>query len=105
VAFLPGPSEYEPRYTLSKERVKSAYIKGSERFKDITREDSPGPGSYYQNEYFAKNASPITLKSRLKEMRGQEFPGPGTYDPTLIAVRDAIRSLNMSSSQRPRDFH
>lgn len=32
------------------------------------------------------------------------IPGPGAYDPTLLAVKDALRSVNMSSSSRPIDF-
>lgn len=32
------------------------------------------------------------------------LPGPGAYDPTLKAVKDALRSVNISSSLKPKDF-
>lgn len=97
----PGPGNYNPRDSLSKDRIKSAIIKGSERFREKSRQDSPGPGNYYRDEYFARDVSPISMKGKGKDSINNANPGPGSYDPTLLAVRDAIRNIKLSSSQRP----
>lgn len=66
----PGPGEYAPRDTLSKERVRTPLLKngGSRFIADNDRKDSPGPGFYYKDENFARNATPITIKGKGKEL-------------------------------------
>lgn len=101
---LPGPGVYDPRDSLSKDRIRSAIIvKGTDRFHELPRQDNPGPGNYYKDEYFDRNASPISLKGKAKEVLSQVMPGPGAYDPTLLAVKDALKSVKMSPSSRPKD--
>lgn len=80
-------------------------MRDGERFRDAnSRKDSPGPGTYYKDEYFARKASPITLKGKARDPSPKELPGPGAYDPTLEAIRTAIRNIKLSSSARPIDF-
>ena len=101
----PGPGEYDPLQSQSKDRVLSAMIQSGERFKaNDRRGSSPDPGIYHRDEFFAKDCSPIRFQGKAREGRISDVPGPGSYDPTLQAVKDAVRSINLESSLRPNSF-
>jgi hypothetical protein len=53
----------------------------------MVRDQSPGPGLYHKDEYFAKNAKAVSIKGKAKDLTGDSIPGPGAYDPTLEAVK------------------
>lgn len=99
---MPGPGEYNPRESLSSDRVRSPVIKMGERFPPRRESQSPDPGNYHRDQYFAKDTTPISLKGKIKDPSPKEVPGPGAYDPSLQIVKDAIRTFNIDSSQRPR---
>lgn len=62
------------------------------------RDDSPGPGYYYKDKYFARDVPPITLKGKLKDKLFNENPGPGSYNASVQAIKDSLRSFNIGSS-------
>ena len=97
----PGPGQDNPRETLTQRGQKSPTLKGASRFKDMQRDMSPGPGNYYREEYFGKDAKAVSIKGRPQDITRNNSPGPGAYDPTLDAVKNAIRGLNIGSSTKP----
>ena len=101
--MTPGPGQYNAKNTLTKSREKSPVMHGSSRFKEGHRDTSPGPGMYYRDDFFGKNGLAVSIKPKLNEITRDNSPGPGAYDPTLEAVRQAVRGLNISSSIKPVD--
>ncbi len=99
----PGPGQYNAKNTLTKSREKSPVMHSSSRFKEGRRDTSPGPGMYYRDEFFGKNAMAVSIKPKLNDINRDNSPGPGAYDPTLEAVRQAVRGMNISSSIKPVD--
>ena len=102
----PGPGSYDPKRSLSHLRPKSALIgptggEKSERFQlggSPVGRDTPGPGNYHKDEYFAKDAKSVVLLGRSKEREDLSKPGPGAYDPVLSLVKAAVRGINIASS-------
>ena len=99
----PGPGQYNAMNTLTKSREKSPVLHTSSRFKEGRKDTSPGPGMYYRDDFFGKNGLAVSIQPKLNEMTRDSSPGPGYYDPTLEAVRQAVRGLNISSSIKPVD--
>jgi Sperm-tail PG-rich repeat len=97
----PGPGQYNPKESLTQRNQKSPTLKGASRFNDNRRDSSPGPGMYYKEEFFAKNANAVTIKGKNNENPRDNSPGPGAYDPTLDAVKQAVRGINIASSIKP----
>ncbi len=93
--YKPGPGQYEPSTSLSKSRVKTATLRGSERFTQTMRSeiDKPGPGHYHQELYFARNASPITIKGKSPHRLPNDLPGPGAYNASYDLVKHAIANI------------
>ena len=57
----PGPGQYNLNNDSMKDRVRTTSVMNSQRFKSTKEKNSPGPGNYYKDEYFARNASPISI--------------------------------------------
>jgi Sperm-tail PG-rich repeat len=47
----------------------------------------PGPGNYYKDEYFGKDAKAVSISGKPKLLNQDDIPGPGQYDPILEAVK------------------
>ena len=78
-------------------------LHGSSRFKEGRKDTSPGPGMYHRDDFFGKNGLAVSIQPKLNEVARDNSPGPGAYDPTLEAVKQAVRGLNISSSIKPVD--
>jgi hypothetical protein len=51
----PGPGAYDAKHEAVKARAKSPNIKGTGRI-NPKDDRNPGPGNYYQDQYFGKDA-------------------------------------------------
>ena len=96
---LPGPGQYDPTDSLSKERVKTALIKGGER-SQLLVQDKPGPGQYYRDADFGKNGVKTSIRGKKEYTIINDIPGPGAYDAREILTRSITPSYKQSSSKR-----
>jgi Sperm-tail PG-rich repeat len=81
----PGPSDYNPRDTLVKERQPGIRIANEVSRKMVQNQETlpgPGPGNYNlkEDELFRKIGAKFTTEKRDKPSNSEQTPGPGTYE-------------------------
>ncbi|CDW79521.1 UNKNOWN [Stylonychia lemnae] len=101
---IPGPGQYDPNDYFSKERVPTATIKpggGREKNQMFQTSNNVGPGQYDdKSKDFGKDVKSFKFQSK-PEQKIDDKPGPGQYDPNPNNVKDSLRSVKLSKSQRP----
>lgn len=92
----PGPGAYNARDEVVKARAKSPNLNGAGRHHNRT-DSIPGPGNYYQDKDFGKDAKAVSIKSRPVEKSLYPNPGPGSYNPLHDIVKSSVRGVNIGT--------
>lgn len=104
---MPGPGNYDVNTNLVKESARAYKMSNSKKESSLAQSKSVamiGPGSYYKQESFGRNAPKVSIRGRLGQKDKRDSPGPGEYDPKAEAVRYKAPEFSMKAgSSQIRD--
>lgn len=99
----PGPAEYSPTDTFSKERVRTYEMGKSKRTDIVSKEHmtSPGPGNYDSpHKKIGSDSVRYTIRGKQEEKIRSESPGPCAYAPSHSYNKDKVITHTISQSKR-----